>query len=99
MRDAPGILSVEAESLNVLREASIASGSKRAGDAGVGAGSRVALRGWRNIVKRQSTRDATAVASGRIDVAIRIGRILDELFRSGCKRTAEDGLVNKVNAE
>ena len=53
MRNAPGILSVEAKPLHVLRKAAVAGGSVSAGDAGGRLGFRIALRGGRNKIERQ----------------------------------------------
>jgi hypothetical protein len=97
MRNAPGILGVERQPLNVLREAAIAGGSVRAAYAGSRAGRGIALRGRRNIIKRQRSGDAAAVGAGRIDVAIWVGGVLDNLLRRGCKCAAQHRLMNEVD--
>ena len=96
---APGILRVNRQPLHVLREAAVACGSVSAGDARRNAWLRIALRGRRNKIKRQWTRDTTAAGSGRIDVAIRVGRILDDLLRSRRKCAAKHRLMNEIHAE
>ena len=57
------------------------------------------MRGRRNEIKRQGAGDAAAVSSGRIDVAIGIGRVLDELLGGGGKGAAQNRFVNEVDSE
>src|SRR5271166_6615818 len=98
-RDSPRILSVEREPLHVLREAAVAGGSKCASDVGSRAGFRIALRGRRNVIKRQRSRDAAAVGAGRIEIAIGIRGILDELLRRGGEGAAQHRFVNEIDSE
>src|SRR5271169_1553093 len=103
VRNAPRILGVEPESLNVLRKTAVACGSKSASDGRYPRrwrrGRRIALRGWRSVIKRQSTGGSSAVGADRIDVAIGIERIGGELLRRCRERAAEHRLMNKVDSE
>ena len=96
---APGVFRIKGEPLHVLSEAAVARRGVGAGDAGVRAGRRVALRGGRDIVERQRGGDAAAVCSGLANVAVGVGWILDKLLGGRGEGAAEDGLMNEVNAE
>src|ERR1700682_597915 len=89
MRNSPGILSVKSESLNVLREAPVAGGSKGTTDAGSRIGWRIALLRRRNEVKLRFV--------GGVDIGV-IG-IDDELFRRGRECPAQHRLMDEVHAE
>src|SRR5208282_4118696 len=104
VRDAPGILGVKGETLNVLREAAVASRRKGAGNADGGWGDRkrrcrITHRAGGCVIKRQRSRDAAAIGAGWIDVAIGVRGIGCELLCRCCERAAEHRLVNEVDSE
>src|SRR5260370_35125345 len=88
MRNSPGILSVNSESLNVLREAPVAGGSKSTTDAGSRIGRRIALLRRRNEVKLRFV--------GGLDIGV-IG-IDDELFLRRRERPGQHRFMNEVSA-
>src|ERR1700682_149482 len=89
MRNSPRILSVKSKSLNVLREAPVAGGSKSATNAGNRIGRRIALLRRRNEVKLRFV--------GGVNIGV-IG-IDDELFRRGRECPAQHRLMDEVHAE
>src|SRR5208282_673096 len=103
VRNAPRILGVESESLNVLRKTAVAGGSKSACNRRHSRrwhrGRRIALRGWRSVIKRQRTGGSPAVGADRIDVAIGVERKSGELLRRCRKGAAEHRFMNKVDSE
>src|SRR3984957_173948 len=99
MRGAPGVLCIEREPLNILREVAIAGWSERAVDARSRIRRRIALIYWRRVIKRQRTRDAPAIRARRIDIAVGVRGIRCELFRRSRERATEHRFVNKVDPE
>src|SRR5579863_6074315 len=99
MRDAPGILGVKSETLDILRKPAVSGGSKGAVDATARRRFWITHRTGRSVIKRQGSRDAAAIGAGRVDVAIRVRRIGGELLRRRRERPAEHRLVNEVDPE
>src|SRR5579863_8743932 len=99
MGDAPGILSIESEALNILRKAAVAGGSEGAVNSTGRGGRGIAHGAGRRVIKRQGSRDAAAIRARGIDVAIGVGGVGGELLRGRREGTAKHRFVDEVDAE
>src|SRR5258706_13807140 len=87
MRNSPGILSVKSESLNVLREAPVAGGSKSAS------------RTVRRIAGLALWTEVELAGVAGICIVVRVVDVLNEGLVRGRERPAQHRLLDEVDAE